>query len=757
MSGDASSPSKALLPPIARQLVLLPLIVVLWPLSTGLRFFWRWVLHSYVEEYDSYGLGLAVLALSGVGAGLVVWVICWFLLRRRRALLAGQVVAVLIVPIVVSAGSIDEALRNPAGDHEAQVAQQAAADRAAALGVVAYWQDLPAWLGRLPGGATAWLPPVAQGHPISWRGIVFPTAGVTPDVIGPLRRRQVVVVSGSPTDLLVLTEHGDDGSGVLELVDLPLHGTKRGVADAVTGAAASPDGHGYAYSTDRVVIARLEGAGEPVVLPRAGLVLRGWGSDGVVLQDADGTLLRWQPEHPDRAPATLVISTDAVMALKRGIEKAVEAVSEQLLQMALPVETREQIAATASISAADTEIGEMIAEAMDKVGKEGVITVEESSTFGLELELTEGMRFDKGYTSAYFVTDAERMESVRENPFIALVNARISSVKDLLPLLEKVMQAGRPLVIISEDVEGEALSTLVVNKIRGTFTSVAVKAPGFGDRRKAMLQDLAVLTGGQVISAEVGLTLENAGLELLGTARKVVVTLENAGLELLGTARKVVVTKDETTIVEGSGDPEQIAGRVNQIRGEIENSDSDYDREKLQERLAKLAGGVAVIRAGAATEVELKERKHRIEDAVRNAKAAVEEGIVAGGGVALIQASLKAFEKLDLVGDEATGANIVRIAMDAPLRQIAINAGLEGGVVVEKARGLEPGWGLNAETGEYVDLIRAGIIDPAKVTRSALQNAASIAALFLTIEVVVADKPSSAATGGDDDLGGMGY
>jgi chaperonin GroEL len=426
------------------------------------------------------------------------------------------------------------------------------------------------------------------------------------------------------------------------------------------------------------------------------------------------------------------------MALKRGIEKAVEAVSEQLLQMALPVETREQIAATASISAADTEIGEMIAEAMDKVGKEGVITVEESNTFGLELELTEGMRFDKGYISAYFVTDTERMESVLENPLIALVNSRISSVKDLLPLLEKVMQAGKPLVIISEDVEGEALSTLVVNKIRGTFKSVAVKAPGFGDRRKAILQDIAVLTGGQVISAELGLTLENAGLELLGNARK------------------VVVTKDETTIVEGSGDPDQIAGRVNQIRGEIENSDSDYDREKLQERLAKLAGGVAVIRAGAATEVELKERKHRIEDAVRNAKAAVEEGIVAGGGVALIQASLKAFEKLHLTGDEATGANIVKVAVDAPLRQIAINAGLEGGVVVEKARDLDRGWGLNAETGEYVDLIKAGIIDPAKVTRSALQNAASIAALFLTIEVVVADKSSSAANGGDD-LGGMGY
>jgi chaperonin GroEL len=430
------------------------------------------------------------------------------------------------------------------------------------------------------------------------------------------------------------------------------------------------------------------------------------------------------------------------MALKRGIEKAVEAVSAQLLALAKEVETKEQIAATASISAADTEIGEMIAEAMDKVGKEGVITVEESNTFGLELELTEGMRFDKGYTSAYFVTDAERMETVLEDPYILLVESKISSVKDLLPLLEKVMQAGKPLAIISEDVEGEALATLVVNKMRGTFKSVAVKAPGFGDRRKAMLQDMAILTGGQVISETVGLKLENATIDLLGRARK------------------VVITKDETTIVEGSGDPEQIAGRVNQIRNEIENSDSDYDREKLQERLAKLAGGVAVIRAGAATEVELKERKHRIEDAVRNAKAAVEEGIVAGGGVALIQASLKAFEKLDLTGDEATGANIVKVAVDAPLKQIAINAGLEGGVVAEKVRNLEPGWGLNAATGEYVDLIAAGIIDPAKVTRSALQNAASIAALFLTTEAVVADKPEKAAPaapGGDGGMGGMDF
>jgi len=430
------------------------------------------------------------------------------------------------------------------------------------------------------------------------------------------------------------------------------------------------------------------------------------------------------------------------MALKRGIEKAVEAVAEQLLSSAKDVETKEQIAATASISAADTQIGELIAEAMDKVGKEGVITVEESNTFGLELELTEGMRFDKGYISGYFVTDAERQEAVLEDAHVLLVESKIASVKDLLPLLEKVMQAGKPLLIISEDVEGEALATLVVNKIRGTFKSVAVKAPGFGDRRKAMLQDIAILTGGQVISETVGLKLENATLDLLGQARK------------------VVVTKDETTIVEGAGDADQIAGRVSQIRTEIDNSDSDYDREKLQERLAKLAGGVAVIKAGAATEVELKERKHRIEDAVRNAKAAVEEGIVAGGGVALIQAAQKAFEKLELEGDEATGANIVKVAVEAPLKQIAINAGLEGGVVAERVRGLEAGHGLDANTGEYVDMIAAGIIDPAKVTRSALQNAGSIAGLFLTTEVVIADKPEkekamAGAPGGD--MGGMDF
>ncbi|GLP71294.1 MULTISPECIES: chaperonin GroEL [unclassified Streptomyces] len=428
------------------------------------------------------------------------------------------------------------------------------------------------------------------------------------------------------------------------------------------------------------------------------------------------------------------------MALKRGIERAVEAVSAALLEQAKDVETKEQIASTASISAADTQIGELIAEAMDKVGKEGVITVEESQTFGLELELTEGMRFDKGYISAYFATDMERMEASLDDPYILIANSKIGSVKDLLPLLEKVMQSGKPLLIIAEDVEGEALSTLVVNKIRGTFKSVAVKAPGFGDRRKAMLGDIAILTGGEVISEEVGLKLENATLDLLGRARK------------------VVITKDETTIVDGAGSSDQVNGRVNQIRAEIENSDSDYDREKLQERLAKLAGGVAVIKAGAATEVELKERKHRIEDAVRNAKAAVEEGIVAGGGVALIQAS-SVFEKLDLEGDELTGANAVKLALEAPLKQIAVNGGLEGGVIVEKVRNLPVGHGLNAATGEYVDMIAEGIIDPAKVTRSALQNAASIAALFLTTEAVIADKPEKAAApagggmpGGDMDF-----
>jgi chaperonin GroEL len=431
------------------------------------------------------------------------------------------------------------------------------------------------------------------------------------------------------------------------------------------------------------------------------------------------------------------------MGLKKGIERAVGIVCDELLLMAKDVETKEQIASTAAISAGgDMEVGDLIAEAMDKVGKEGVITVEESQTFGLELELTEGMRFDKGYISPYFVTDTERMETVLDDPYILIANSKISAVKDVLPILEKVMQSGKPLMIIAEDVEGEALATLVVNKIRGTFKSVSVKAPGFGDRRKAMLQDIAILTGGQVISEEVGLKLDTTTLDLLGTARK------------------VVVTKDETTVIEGGGDADQIQGRVNQIRAEIEKSDSDYDREKLQERLAKLAGGVAVIKVGAATEVELKERKHRIEDAVRNAKAAVEEGIVPGGGVALIQAMKLAGSKIDALGltdEQAVGANIVRVAVSAPLKQIAENAGLEGGVVVEKVRDLPAGQGLDAATGEYVDMIAAGIIDPAKVTRSALQNAASIAALFLTTEVVIADKPEKSAPampGGD--MGGMG-
>jgi chaperonin GroEL len=427
------------------------------------------------------------------------------------------------------------------------------------------------------------------------------------------------------------------------------------------------------------------------------------------------------------------------IALKRGIDQAVSAVSETLLKQAKEIETKEQIASTAAISAADPAIGELIAEALDKVGKEGVITVEESNTMGLELELTEGMRFDKGFISPYFVTDAERQETVLEDPYILLLSSKVSSVKDLLPLLEKVIQAGKPLAIIAEDVEGEALAVLVVNKLKGSFKSVAVKAPGFGDRRKAMLEDMAILTGGQVISEEVGLKLETAGLEQLGQARK------------------IVVTKDETTIVEGSGDADRIAGRVSQIRAEIENSDSDYDREKLQERLAKLAGGVAVIKAGAATEVELKERKHRIEDAVRNAKAAVDEGVVAGGGVALLQAGADTFGSLSLEGDEATGGNIVKVAIEAPLKQIAVNAGLEGGVVAEKVKNLPVGQGLNAATGEYEDLVAAGIIDPVKVTRSALQNAASIAGLFLTTEAVVADKPEpEAPAAGGGDMGGMG-
>ena len=427
------------------------------------------------------------------------------------------------------------------------------------------------------------------------------------------------------------------------------------------------------------------------------------------------------------------------ISLKRGIDKAAAAVSEALLKMAVPVETKEQIAATASISAGDSVIGEIIAEAIDKVGKEGVVTVEESNTFGIQLELTEGMRFDKGYVSQYMVTDPDRQEATLEDAYILIANSKISNMKDLLPIVDKVMQAGKPLLIIAEDIEGEALATLVVNKIRGIFRSVAVKAPGFGDRRKAMLQDIAILTGGQVIAEEVGLKLESTELAMLGRARK------------------VVITKDETTIVEGAGDADQIKGRVEQIRREISNTDSDYDREKLQERLAKLAGGVAVIKAGAATEVELKERKHRIEDAVRNAKAAVEEGIVAGGGVALLQAGKVAFNDLNLSGDEATGVNIVRVAISAPLKQIAINAGLEPGVVAEKVSNLPDGHGLNAATGEYVDMLKAGINDPVKVTRSALQNAASIAGLFLTTEAVVAERPEPAAAPAGGEGGGMDF
>ena len=427
------------------------------------------------------------------------------------------------------------------------------------------------------------------------------------------------------------------------------------------------------------------------------------------------------------------------IALKRGIDQAVEAIVAQLHADAKPVETTEQIAATASISANDPAIGKLIAEAFEKVGAEGVVTVEETNSFDTTLETTEGMRFDKGYLSAYFVTDQERQEAVLEDAYVLLMDSKISNVKDIVPVLEKVMQTGKPLAIIAEDVEGEALATLVVNKIRGTFKSVAVKAPGFGDRRKAMLQDMAILTGGTVISETVGLKLENATLEDLGQARK------------------VVVTKDETTLVEGAGDKEAIEARTAQIRLEIENSDSDYDREKLSERLAKLAGGVAVLKSGAATEVELKERKHRIEDAVRNAKAAVEEGIVAGGGVALLQAA-EVLDTLKLEGDEATGAAIVKVAVEAPLKQIAANAGLEGGVVVDRVRNLPTGEGLNAATGEYVNLLAAGIADPVKVTRSALQNAGSIAGLFLTTEAVVADKPeppAAPAEGGAGDMGGM--
>ena len=427
------------------------------------------------------------------------------------------------------------------------------------------------------------------------------------------------------------------------------------------------------------------------------------------------------------------------MSLKKGIETGVEAAVASIHDLAKPADTKEQIAQVASISAADDEIGAMIADAIDKVGKDGVITVEESQSFGMEMDLVEGMRFDKGFIAPYFATDTERMEAVLENAYILLVSNKITSVRDILPILEKVMQSGRPLLIIAEDIEGEALATLVVNKIRGTFKSVAVKAPGFGERRKAMLQDIAILTGATVISEEIGLKLETADVEMLGSARK------------------IVVTKDETTIVEGAGSEDDIKGRINQIKAEIDNTDSDYDREKLQERLAKLSGGVAVIKVGAATEVELKEKKHRIEDAVSTTKAAIEEGVVPGGGVALLRSQTRILEAADkLIGDEATGARMVAKAVEAPLNQIAVNAGLEGGVIVDKVRNLKKATeGLNAATGDYEDLIKAGVIDAAKVTRSALQNAASIAALFLTTECVIVDKPEEKVAampgGGMDD------
>jgi chaperonin GroEL len=428
------------------------------------------------------------------------------------------------------------------------------------------------------------------------------------------------------------------------------------------------------------------------------------------------------------------------MSLKKGIEAAVESAVEAIRAIAVEVDDKSQISQVAGISSADVEIGEVIAEAIDKVGKDGVITVEESQTFGIELDFVEGMRFDKGYTSMYFVTDPDRQEAVLDDPYIIIVGSKITAVRDLVPVLEKIMQTGKPLLIIAEDVEGEALATLVVNKIRGTFNSVAVKAPGFGDRRKAMLQDIAILTGAQVITEDVGLKLENTTIDLLGRARK------------------VVITKDETTIVEGAGSADDVAGRIAQIKREIENTDSDYDREKLQERLAKLSGGVAVLKVGAATEVELKEKKHRIEDAVSTTKAAIEEGVVAGGGVTLLRAQARVLDTAkDLPADEATGAKIVARALEEPLKQIATNAGLEGGVVVERVRNLDtPSEGLNAATGEYQDLVKAGIIDAAKVTRSALQNAASIAALFLTTEAVIADKPEDKAPampgGGDMDF-----
>jgi len=424
------------------------------------------------------------------------------------------------------------------------------------------------------------------------------------------------------------------------------------------------------------------------------------------------------------------------MSMKKGIEAAIAVGRESILGSAKAVKDKEQIADVASISSADPEIGAMIAEAIDKVGKDGVITVEEGQTFGIDMDLVEGMRFDKGYISPYFVTDVDRMEAVLEDPYILFVGSKISAVREIVPVLEKVMQGGKPLLIIAEDIDGEALSTLVVNKIRGTFTSVAVKAPGFGDRRKAMMQDMAILTGGQVISEEVGLKLESTTVELLGQARR------------------VVISKDETTIIEGAGDSAEVEGRVGQIKAEIENTDSDYDREKLQERLAKLSGGVAILKVGAATEVELKEKKHRIEDAVSTTRAALEEGVVAGGGVTLIRAQAAVYEAIETIkdADEATGARIVAKALEAPLNQIAVNAGLEGGVIVEKVRNLKGNKGLNAATNEYEDLMKAGIIDAAKVTRSALENAGSIAALFLTTEAVIADAPEGDAAGGMPDM-----
>ena len=432
-----------------------------------------------------------------------------------------------------------------------------------------------------------------------------------------------------------------------------------------------------------------------------------------------------------------VVAGSNPIALRRGIEKATDTIVKELVAAAKDVETKDQIAATATISAADPEVGEKIAEALDKVGQDGVVTVEDNNRFGLDLEFTEGMRFDKGYIAPYFVTNADDQTAVLEDPYILLTSGKVSSQQDVVHIAELVMKSGKPLLIIAEDVDGEALPTLILNKIRGTFNSCAVKAPGFGDRRKAMLQDMAILTGAQVVSDELGLKLDSVDMSVLGTAKK------------------VIVSKDETTIVAGGGSKEDVAARVAQIRAEIANTDSDYDREKLQERLAKLAGGVAVIKVGAATEVEAKERKHRIEDSVRNAKAAIEEGLLPGGGVALVQAAAKAESDVKLEGDEATGAAIVFRAIEAPIKQIAENAGLSGDVVIDKVRSLPDGQGLNAATNEYEDLLAAGVTDPVKVTRSALQNAASIAGLFLTTEAVVANKPEppAAAPAAGADMG----